>query len=113
MAGQSTRIQLPSPHTTPPNFHLQSFRVSVERGAASLLAYLSSVEVRGDTKLSLGIGLLAGVAIVAAIAAYPGKPIDYTGVGESLWVCVRGIPALVYISVQPLIYHTAVGTTSA
>lgn len=74
-------------HTVTPhfNFHLalQNFRISVEHGAASLLGYLSSVEVRGDTKLSLGIGVLAGLAVVAAIAAYPGKPIDYTGVGES------------------------------
>lgn len=83
-ADQSTHIQLHSPYTTPLDSRLQNFRINVERGAASLLAYLSSVEVRGDTKLSLGIGVMVGVAIVAAIAAYPGKPIDYTGAGEFL-----------------------------
>ncbi len=54
----------------------------MERGAASLRSYLSSIEIREDTKLSLLLGAMAGFAIVAAIAAYPGKPIDYTGAGE-------------------------------
>lgn len=70
----------------------QNFRVAFENKAASLLTYLSSVQVRGDTKLSLGIGMLAGLAIVAAMAAYPGKPIDYTGVGESLSLTNHRLP---------------------
>eukprot|EP00752_Nemacystus_decipiens_P002434 g2291.t1 len=69
---------------------MENFRINVEHGAASLLAYLSSVQVRGDTKLSFGIGVLAGLAIVAAIAAFPGKPIDYSGVGIDLPQGLRG-----------------------
>eukprot|EP00903_Cladosiphon_okamuranus_P010909 g10305.t1 len=69
---------------------MENFRISVEQGAASLLDYLSSVDVRGDTKLSAGIGVLAGLAIVVAISAFPGKPIDYAGVGIDLPSGMRG-----------------------
>lgn len=50
---------------------------------ASLQKYLASIEVRADTKASLALGVFAGLAIIVAIAAFPGKPIDYSGVGES------------------------------
>lgn len=56
----------------------------MEHGAASLRTYLLSIEIREDTKLALILGGLAGLAIVVAMTAYPGKPIDYTGVGEPL-----------------------------
>lgn len=60
----------------------QDLRRNVEHGGALLQGYLSSLQLRDDTKLSLLLGVLAGLAVVAALAAYPGKPIDYSGVGK-------------------------------
>lgn len=49
---------------------------------SSLRSYIASVEVRSDTKACLLIGVCMGMAVVVVITAYPGKPIDYSGVGE-------------------------------
>lgn len=44
--------------------------------------YIASLELRGDTKASLLLGGCVGLVVVSMMAAYPGKPIDYSGVGE-------------------------------
>lgn len=62
----------------------QNIRSNIEHGATVLQSYVSSLQVRTDTKFSLLLGILLGLSVVAAIAAYPGKPIDYTGVGEPM-----------------------------
>lgn len=64
---------------------MQAVRIKIEHGVSLLQSYLSSVNVRGDTKASLLLGLCAGMVVVGVMAAYPGKPIDYSGAGECLW----------------------------
>ncbi|CAN0293505.1 unnamed protein product, partial [Ectocarpus sp. 12 AP-2014] len=68
----------------------QNIRSNIEHGATVLQSYVSSLQVRTDTKFSLLLGVLLGLSVVAAIAAYPGKPIDYTGVGIDLPPEMRG-----------------------
>lgn len=69
----------------------QNIRSNIEHRATVLQSYISSLQVRTDTKLSLLLGALLGLSVVAAIAAFPGKPIDYTGVGEPM---IRGFRIL-------------------
>lgn len=57
----------------------------MKNGTALLQNYFASIHVRGDTKSCLLLGACAGVVVVAVIAAYPGKPIDYGGAGEWLF----------------------------
>lgn len=58
--------------------------------------HIASLEFRGDTKASLLLGVCVGLVVVSIIAAYPGKPIDYSGVGEKrqtiLLVLAAGAP---------------------
>ncbi|CAN0319089.1 unnamed protein product [Ectocarpus sp. 12 AP-2014] len=68
----------------------QNIRSNIEHGATVLQSYVSSLQVRTDTKLSLLLGILLGLSVVAAIAAHPRKPIDYTGVGIDLPPEMRG-----------------------
>ena len=60
---------------TPP--HLVPLELG-KASASSLLSYLSSIDVDPDTVLALRIGLVAGIGVVALLAAFPGEPFDYT-----------------------------------
>lgn len=67
-----------------PNLALcsKALRLNMEQGMALVKDHFASLEIRGDTKASLLIGVCVGLAVVSIMAAYPGKPIDYSGVGE-------------------------------
>ncbi|CAN0163188.1 unnamed protein product [Pylaiella littoralis] len=69
---------------------MEDLRTSIEHEAASLRSYLSSLQVRGDTQFSLLLGALAGLVVVVILSVYPGKPIDYTGLGIDLPPGLRG-----------------------
>ncbi|CAM9529466.1 unnamed protein product [Scytosiphon promiscuus] len=71
-------------------YAIEEFRRKLEDGGALLQSYIFSVKLRDDTKLSLLLGVLAGLAVVTALVAYPGKPIDYSGVGIDLPAEMRG-----------------------
>lgn len=60
----------------------KALRLNLEQGMALVKDHISSLEFRGDTKASLLLGVCLGLAVVSIMAAYPGKPIDYSGVGE-------------------------------
>lgn len=60
----------------------QALRLNMEQGVTLVKDHIASLEFRGDTKASLLIGVCVGLVVVSIIAAYPGKPIDYSGVGE-------------------------------
>lgn len=51
-----------------------------------LQQYLRSIEVRDETKLSLLLGFILGTVSIVLISIYPGKPIDYSGVGELICI---------------------------
>ncbi|CAM9648436.1 unnamed protein product [Ascophyllum nodosum] len=59
-------------------------RSKIENGVAYLCSYISSLQLRGDTQASLLLGISVGVVVVIFVAAFPGKPIDYSGVGIDL-----------------------------
>eukprot|EP00904_Undaria_pinnatifida_P011518 jgi/Undpi1/7497/HiC_scaffold_22.g09970.m1 len=73
---------------------MEALRLNMEQGVTLVKDHIASLEFRGDTKASLLIGVCVGLVVVSIIAAYPGKPIDYSGVGVNMPAEMQGESSL-------------------